>query len=55
MCNFKSQTELLDLKIKFLRKKLVQCGVNNGFTHWETLKYSQRLDKLIFKSLLKSK
>ncbi|MFI8492194.1 MULTISPECIES: aspartyl-phosphate phosphatase Spo0E family protein [Peribacillus] len=55
MCNFKSHTELLDFKIKYLRKKLVQCGLNKGLTHWETLQYSQSLDKLIFKSLLKSK
>ncbi|MBK5446042.1 aspartyl-phosphate phosphatase Spo0E family protein [Peribacillus sp. TH24] len=55
MCNFKFHKEFLDLKINILRRKLVKTGINKGFTHWETLQYSQRLDKLIFKSLSKSK
>ncbi|WP_350302978.1 aspartyl-phosphate phosphatase Spo0E family protein [Peribacillus frigoritolerans] len=41
--------------MKFLRKKLVHCGLNKGLSHWETIHYSQRLDKLIFMSLLQSK
>lgn len=42
---------LLDFKIKRLRKKLVETGIKKGLNHQETLMYSQRLDKLILKSL----
>lgn len=41
----------LDFKINRLRLKLVKTGIEKGLSHQETLKYSQRLDKLIIKSL----
>ena len=41
----------LDFKINKLRKKLVETGIKKGLNHQETLKYSQRLDKLIIKAL----
>lgn len=41
----------LDFKINRLRQKLVKTGIEKGLSHQVTLKYSQRLDKLIIKSL----
>jgi len=41
----------LDFKINRLRQKLVKTGIEKGLSHQETLKYSQRLDKLINISL----
>ena len=54
--NFKSKkfmilNILLNFKIKRLRKKLVEMGIKKGLNHPDTLRYSQRLDKLIIKSL----
>ncbi|MEY8757836.1 aspartyl-phosphate phosphatase Spo0E family protein [Peribacillus frigoritolerans] len=54
MCEIKLYREL-ELNIKILRKKLVETGIKKGLNHQETLKHSQRLDKLIFKQSLKSK
>ena len=50
--NFMKLNIPLDFKIKRLRKKLVETGIKKGLNHQETLKYSQRLDKLIIKALL---
>ncbi|CAK6481456.1 aspartyl-phosphate phosphatase Spo0E family protein [Shigella flexneri] len=54
MCEIKLYREL-ELNIKELRKVLIETGIKKGLNHQETLKYSQNLDKLIFKQSLISK
>lgn len=54
MCEIKLYREL-ELKIKEFRKKLLETGIEKGLNHKETLKCSQRLDKLILKHCLISK
>ncbi|WP_298473016.1 aspartyl-phosphate phosphatase Spo0E family protein [uncultured Psychrobacillus sp.] len=54
MCEIKLYREL-ELNIKELRKILIETGIKKGLNHQETLKYSQKLDKLIFKQSLISK
>lgn len=34
-----------------LRKKMITTGIQKGLTHYETIKYSKELDKLIYKVL----
>ncbi|MGG3943390.1 aspartyl-phosphate phosphatase Spo0E family protein [Peribacillus psychrosaccharolyticus] len=45
----------LELNIKKFRKILIDTGIQKGLNHKETLKCSQRLDKLILKQFLISK
>ncbi|KKB33045.1 aspartyl-phosphate phosphatase Spo0E family protein [Bacillus thermotolerans] len=40
--------ELLN-QINNLRKKMIVAGLSKGLGHADTLKYSQELDKLIFR------
>ncbi|WP_224752672.1 aspartyl-phosphate phosphatase Spo0E family protein [Metabacillus arenae] len=42
----------LELNIKNLRKSLIETGIKKGLNHQETLKYSEKLDKLILKQSL---
>ena len=42
----------LELKINKLRYILIETGIQKGLNHEETLKYSQKLDKLIVKQFL---
>ena len=36
-----------DRKIESLRKELINCGMQEGFTHEKTLELSQKLDTII--------
>ncbi|MBD1382426.1 aspartyl-phosphate phosphatase Spo0E family protein [Bacillus sp. IB182487] len=51
MCEIKMYSEL-ELNIKNLRKSLIETGIKKGLNHQETLKYSEKLDKLILKQSL---
>lgn len=44
-----SKSKLLCAKIQILRRKMIRCGQLKGYTHPETLKFSEKLDKLIFR------
>ncbi|WP_442600155.1 aspartyl-phosphate phosphatase Spo0E family protein [Neobacillus sp. D3-1R] len=46
--NSKTMTPNIELKIKLLRNKMIRIGCQCGLTNQETLRYSQKLDKLIF-------
>ena len=54
MCEIKLYREL-ELNIKKYRNKLIETGIQKGLNHKETLKCSQRLDKLIIQHCLISK
>ncbi|WP_285857974.1 aspartyl-phosphate phosphatase Spo0E family protein [Neobacillus cucumis] len=41
-------SEELHRKIETVRKKLIQVGMLKGFTSPETIKISEKLDKLIY-------
>lgn len=49
MDNTFTKSNSLFCKIQALRKRMIQSGQKKGYTHPETLKVSQKLDKLIFK------
>lgn len=44
-----NHTSELTLKIDKLRKKMIYTGKQKGLCHPETIRYSEELDKLIFK------
>ncbi|WP_415813396.1 aspartyl-phosphate phosphatase Spo0E family protein [Mesobacillus thioparans] len=49
MENSLSRTKILCCRIKILRKRLISFGELKGLTHPETVKCSEKLDRLIFK------